>query len=38
MIVEYILIGFFTAFGWFGANHYVIEPYLETKHEQQQTK
>jgi hypothetical protein len=33
MILETILIGFFTAFGWFGANHYVIEPYLEQQQE-----
>jgi hypothetical protein len=28
MIIEYILIGFFSAIGWWGANHYVIEPYF----------
>jgi hypothetical protein len=28
MIIEYVLVGFFTAFGWWGANHYVIEPYF----------
>ena len=28
MIVELLLAGFFTAFGWWGANHYVIEPYF----------
>ena len=28
MIVEYIVIGFLSALGWWGANHYVIEPYL----------
>ena len=27
-ILEVIVYGFFTAFGWWGANHYVIEPYL----------
>jgi hypothetical protein len=26
MIIEYIIIGFFSAFGWWGATHYVIEP------------
>lgn len=29
MIVTCIVAGFFTAFGWWGANHFVIEPYLE---------
>jgi hypothetical protein len=28
MIVEWLLIGFFSAIGWWGANHYVIEPYF----------
>jgi len=28
MILEWIAIGFFSAIGWWGANHYVIEPYL----------
>jgi hypothetical protein len=28
MIVEFIVAGFFTAIGWWGANHYVIEPYF----------
>ena len=28
MIIEVIIYGFFTAFGWWGANHYVIEPYF----------
>jgi hypothetical protein len=28
MIVELLLAGFFTAFGWWGATHYVIEPYF----------
>jgi len=28
MIVELLLYGFITAFGWWGANHYVIEPYF----------
>jgi hypothetical protein len=27
-ILEVVVYGFFTAFGWWGANHYVIEPYL----------
>ena len=28
MIVEYIIIGFLRALGWWGANYYVITPYL----------
>jgi hypothetical protein len=28
MIVEYIFIGFLSALGWWGANFYVITPYL----------
>ena len=31
MIIEYLLVGFFSAIGWWGANHYVIEPYLPTE-------
>jgi hypothetical protein len=27
MIVECIFIGFLSALGWWGATHYVIEPY-----------
>lgn len=29
MIFEYIVIGFFTAFGWWGAGKFVIEPHLD---------
>jgi hypothetical protein len=29
-ILEVVVYGFFTAFGWWGANHYVIEPYFPT--------
>lgn len=28
MIVEIFLYGFITAFGWWSATHYVIEPYF----------
>jgi hypothetical protein len=39
-ILEVVVYGFFTAFGWWGANHYVIEPYfppqLERKEQQQE--
>jgi hypothetical protein len=31
MIVEMLMYGFVSAFGWWGANHYVIEPVLEGK-------
>ena len=34
MIIEYVLVGFFTAFGWWGANHYVIEKYFPENTEQ----
>ena len=27
IVAEYIAIGFLSALGWWGANHYVIEPY-----------
>jgi hypothetical protein len=27
-ILEVVVYGFFTAFGWWSANHYVIEPYF----------
>ena len=29
MIVEMLMYGFVSAFGWWGANHYVIEPVFE---------
>jgi hypothetical protein len=28
MILEVFLYGFITAFGWWSANHYVIDPYF----------
>lgn len=28
LILEWTLIGFFSAIGWWGANHYVIEPHF----------
>jgi hypothetical protein len=28
MIIEVFIYGFITAFGWWSANHYVIEPYF----------
>jgi hypothetical protein len=27
-IIEIVFVGFFSAIGWWGANHYVIEPYF----------
>jgi len=27
MVIEWIVVGFFSAIGWWGANHYVIEPF-----------
>ena len=43
MLGEMLIYGFVSAFGWWGANHYVIEPHLEGKpasleKEQQQQK
>jgi hypothetical protein len=34
MVIEYIFIGFLSALGWWGANHYVIEPYFPPPIEQ----
>lgn len=31
MFVEMLMYGFVSAFGWWGANHYVIEPHLDGK-------
>ena len=28
MVIEFIFIGFLSAIGWWGANYYVITPYL----------
>jgi hypothetical protein len=28
MILEILAYGFFSAFGWWTANHYIIEPYF----------
>lgn len=28
MVLEIVLWGFLSAFGWWGAQHYVIEPYF----------
>jgi hypothetical protein len=42
MIIELLLAGFFTAFGWWGATHYVIEPYfppsIEKKNDTEEKK
>lgn len=37
-MVEVLLYGFISAFGWWGANHYVIEPYLPPPIEKKITK
>jgi hypothetical protein len=29
VVLELIMAGFFSAIGWWGANHYVVEKYLE---------
>jgi hypothetical protein len=28
LVLTWTVVGFFSAIGWYGANHYVIEPYL----------
>lgn len=38
MIFEIFLYGFITAFGWWTANHYVIEPYFPPPVEQVEKK
>lgn len=42
MIFEAIVFGFFSAFGWWGANHYVVEPHfpppIERKKEEPKDK
>jgi hypothetical protein len=44
MVIEYIFIGFLSALGWWGANYYVITPYLpepvfaEAKEEKKEAK
>ena len=30
-IAELLIGGFFSAIGWWSANHYVVEPYLDAK-------
>jgi hypothetical protein len=31
IVLEMLVAGFFSAIGWWSANHYVVEPYLEPK-------
>ena len=38
MIIELVVAGFFSAIGWWGANHYVIEPYLPPKIERKENE
>lgn len=28
LVLEYIIIGALSAIGWWGSNHYIIEPYF----------
>ena len=28
LVIEYIIIGALSAIGWWGSNHYIIEPYF----------
>ena len=38
MIIEVFIYGFITAFGWWSANHYVIEPYFPPPIEKVESK
>jgi hypothetical protein len=38
VIAELVFAGFFTAIGWWGAEHYVIEPYFPPSIEQTEEK
>jgi len=38
MVLEMLLYGFISAFGWWGANHYVIEPYFPPSVEKKEEK
>ena len=38
MVLELVMWGFLCAFGWWGANHYVIEPYFPPPIEKKETK
>jgi hypothetical protein len=38
VIFEIFLYGFITAFGWWSANHYVIEPYFPPPIEKAESK
>jgi len=39
IVATWTIVGFFSAIGWYGANHFVIEPYfpppIERKKEEQ---
>jgi hypothetical protein len=37
-VLKLLCAGFFSAIGWWGANTYVIEPYLEPKERVEGTK
>ena len=38
MILEILAYGFFSAFGWWAANHYVIEPHFPPAIERKEEK
>ena len=38
MILELLAYGFFSAFGWWAANHYVIEPHFPPPIERKEEK
>jgi len=37
IILEWTIVGFFSAIGWWSANHYVIEPHFPQKIEKTET-
>ena len=38
LVGTWVVVGFFSAIGWYGANHYVIEPYLPPPIERKEVK
>jgi len=38
IVIDLLFAGFITAIGWWGAEHYVIEPYFPPSQEQTETK
>jgi hypothetical protein len=38
IVIDLLFAGFFTCIGWWGAEHYVIEPYFPPSIEQREDK